>query len=311
MRQFPSDSWADWSCTARVSVADSAALAPAVRQVRELMGEVEQAASRFLPSSELNRVNAQPGTPLPVSRTLSELVAVALAAAEETDGAVDPTVGLDLISAGYDRDIAALRAAGSSAEDEPLGARSARARPNWRQVSLDEASGLLRIPFGAALDLGATAKAWTADRGAAAVARRYDTPVLVEIGGDLAVAGAPDGGWRIRVAERAGGAGQDIGVHAGGVATSTTTVRTWRRAGRTLHHLIDPASGEPVRGPWRTASVAADSALAANTASTAAIVLGSAAEPWLARRGVPARLVGQDGVVRLVGEWPLDVSPAA
>ena len=86
--------------------------------------------------------------------------------------------------------------------------------------------------------------------------------------------------------------------------------RTWRRGGETLHHIVDPATGRPAEPVWRTVSVAAPSCAAANTAATAAIVKGGAVSDWLRRRGLPARLVGRDGRVRLVGGWP-DQAPEA
>jgi len=172
-------------------------------------------------------------------------------------------------------------------------------------------AGLLTVPVGTALDLGATAKAWTADRAAAELAARYGTGVLVELGGDLAVAGERPGGWIVRVAEREGAPGQNVTLERGGVCTSTTTIRTWRRGGRTVHHLLDPATGQPATGPWRTASVAAGSALAANTASTAAIVRGETAVEWLTTRGTAARLVGQDGAVVRTPGWPDPTAAAA
>jgi FAD:protein FMN transferase len=306
MSVFVGRRWTDWSCTVRLSVTEPAALRPAVRVVQDLMREVDLAASRFRPGSELVRANWLAGVPLPVSRTLTELVGTALDVAASTGGTVDPTVGLDLVAAGYDRDIRLVRD-----DATPAVPRPPRRRADWREVRLDRERGMLRVPRGRALDLGATAKAWTADRAAAIVASRFGTAALVEIGGDLAVAGAPDGGWRVHVAEREGEPGQDIGVHAGGVATSTTTVRTWQRDGRRMHHLIDPRTGEPARGPWRTVTVAAESALAANSASTAALVLGDAAEPWLAERGAPARLVRRDGMVVHLGDWPVDHLEAA
>jgi FAD:protein FMN transferase len=304
MSGFGSRRWTDWSCTVGVSVTNRSALLSAVHVVRDLMREVDLAASRFRTGSELTRVNWLAGVPVPVSRTLTELVGTALDAAAETDGAVDPTVGLDLMAAGYDRDI---RLVGDGAAAAPW----PRRRADWSEVWLDRERGLLRVPRGLALDLGATAKAWTADRAVARVAQRFDTAALVEIGGDLAVAGAPEGGWRVHVAEREGELGQDIGVHAGGVATSTTTVRAWQRDGQPMHHLIDPRTGKPSRGPWRTVTVAEESALAANTASTAALVLGDAAEPWLINRGAPARLVHRDGTVVHLGDWPVEGIEAA
>jgi thiamine biosynthesis lipoprotein len=78
-----------------------------------------------------------------------------------------------------------------------------------------------------------------------------------------------------------------------------------------MHHLIDPRTGEPTCGPWRTVTVADESTLAANLATTAALVLGDAAERWLVNRGAPARLVHRDGTVVHVGDWPVEGSEAA
>jgi thiamine biosynthesis lipoprotein len=132
--------------------------------------------------------------------------------------------------------------------------------------------------------------------------------VLVSLAGDIAVAGPPPpgGGWSIRVTDdhRAGpeAPGQTVAVREGGLATSSTAVRS----GPAGHHVIDPATGRPVRAHFRTVSVAAASCLDANIASTAAIVRGRRAEDWLAALGLPGRLVLLDGTVRHVGGWPGD-----
>ncbi len=55
---------------------------------------------------------------------------------------------------------------------------------------------------------------------------------------------------------------------------------------------------------WSSASVLAADAAAANTAATAAIVLGDEAPTWLARQGLDALLSGPDGQ-QLVGRWPI------
>jgi thiamine biosynthesis lipoprotein len=171
-------------------------------------------------------------------------------------------------------------------------------------VRLHREAGLLTVPTGTALDLGATAKAYTADLAARTLHSRYGVGVLVELGGDLAAAGGTPAGWPVHVAEREGGAGQVVVLSHGGLATSTVTVRRWRRGGHPVHHIVDPRTGLPVNGPWRTGSVHAPSALAANTASTAAIVLGDAAVDWLTERHLAARLVGVDGTVYATPGWP-------
>ena len=210
--------------------------------------------------------------------------------AEHTDGAVDPTVGRAMAALGYDRDISAVAGDGPAVAPRPA-ARS------WRDVRLDPAVGLLTVPAGTHLDLGATAKAYTADLAARTLARRYDTAVLVELGGDVAVAGhRPRAGACGSPSARAT-TGELVLLHGGGLATSTTTVRRWRRGGRAVHHIVDPRTGAPADGPWRTATVAAADALHANAASTAAIVLGDDALGWLEDHGYAARLVAHDGIV--------------
>ena len=184
-----------------------------------------------------------------------------------------------MVANGYDRDIAAIRSEPATAG--PAARLTARATSGYRNVRLDRTTGLLTVPSGCALDLGATAKAFTADLAARSTFARYGSPVLVELGGGTWPVAGPKrvGGWGVLAAEAAGGDGQIVTVTRGGVTTSTTTVRRWQRGGAAMHHIVDPATGAPADGPWRTATVWAESALAANTASTAAIVLGAGAGP--------------------------------
>lgn len=286
-----------WSCTVRLVVDDDAALTHAAADLFALLEQVDRAASRFRPDSELSRANAHPGRPVAVSPLLAELVGDALRMAAHTGGAVDPTVGRAVQRLGYDRDIAEV------APDGPAVAPQPPAR-DWRDVRLDPAAGLLSVPPGTELDLGATAKSATADRAARTLAARYGTAVLVELGGDLAVAGERADAWCVRVAEHGGGDGELVSLRGGGLTTSTTTVRRWRRDGRAVSHIVDPRTGASADGPWRTATVAAGDALHANAASTAAIVLGDAAPGWLESHGYAARLVARTGTVARTSGWP-------
>lgn len=293
-----------WSCTIRLAVDDARALRPAAQDLTALLDRVDRAASRFRPDSALSIANRAAGRPTPVPRLLIDLVTAALDAAEQTAGAVDPALGLAMQRVGYDRDIRFVPPAGT---DAPEGAVRLGA---WRSVRLHREAGLLTVPHGCALDLGATAKAWTADHAAQTLAARYDTAVLVELGGDLAVAGDRAEGWCVHVAEREGADGQRVLIRRGGLATSTTTIRSWQRAGQTMHHIVDPATGLPAIGGWRTASVAGPSALSANIASTRSIVGAADAAQWLTDRGLAARLVAQDGSILTTPGWPSDL-PAA
>jgi thiamine biosynthesis lipoprotein len=139
------------------------------------------------------------------------------------------------------------------------------------------------------------------------------TGALVNLGGDIALAGpAPGGGWPILVTDdhrsslTAGG--QTIALTAGGLATSSTTVRRWRAGDREVHHIVDPRSGAPAQEIWRTVSVAAADCVTANTATTAAIVRGERAVAWLEQSGLPARLVRRDGTTVRTCGWPAEAA---
>jgi len=292
-----------WSCTVRLVVTDRRALRAGVDDLTALLDRVDAVASRFRPDSALSRANALAGRPVPVPPLLVQLVDAGLRAATLTGGAVDPTLGRAMAGIGYDRDIDLVRG-GDATPAAPV------AGGPWWRVRLHRDLGLLTVPAGTALDLGATAKAWTADHAARTIAQRYGTGVLLELGGDLAVAGPRDGGWTVRVAEREGADGQLVTVGRGGLATSTTTVRTWTQGSEPRHHVVDPRTGLPVDGPWRSASVHAPSTYEANIASTAALVLGAQAVDWLIAQGFAARLVGRDGSVATTPGWPGSATPA-
>jgi thiamine biosynthesis lipoprotein len=175
-------------------------------------------------------------------------------------------------------------------------------------VVLDPTAGTVSLPEGCLLDLGATAKAWAADRAAERIAAGTGCGVLVSLGGDIAVRRAPAGGFTVGLADVCGDPDAPVAVTVGdgGLATSGVGRRTWALADGRAHHLIDPATGLPVDTCWRTVSVAAGTCVDANTASTAAMVLGEAAPAWLAGHGLPARLVRADGTVTTVAGWPDD-----
>jgi thiamine biosynthesis lipoprotein len=334
------DSFGVFGTTAVVMVTSADALSPARALADTELAAVDLACSRFRPDSELSALNAADGDARSVSALFADLIAAALRAARLTDGDVDPTCGRALAGLGYDRDFAEVRAASPapSASTAPVSAApvsttpdcaapastgadraapdtAGGAVPGWRDVELDPAILRVRLLHGAQLDLGATAKAWAADRCAELIARGLGCGVLVSLGGDIAVAGPPPAeGWRVRVTDdHAAGPeapGQTVTITEGGLATSSTTVRAWMTGGRRVHHIIDPATGESAQSCWRTVSVAAGTCVDANTASTAAIIRSEAALQWLRGSGLPSRLVAADGTVETTAGWPPDDEPA-
>lgn len=286
-----------WGGQAVVAVTDQSGLSAALAHVKRTVAAVDLACSSFREDSELALLNQSPGEDVVVSRLLFDAVREAIRAARLTDGAVDPTVGQALVALHI---------------NPPLSDRPVRIEPvpGYAVVKLDEASSSIRLPAGAQLDLGATAKALAADMAASAARAAAGCGVLVGLCGDIAVAGeAPEGGWQIRVTDdhRDGDApGQTVAIVSGGLATSSVTVRRSADGPDAVHHLIEPATGRPVDGPWRTVSVTAASCADANTASTAAIVLGEYAPDWLEQNRLPARLVAHDGAVSYAAGWPAE-----
>jgi thiamine biosynthesis lipoprotein ApbE len=288
----------------RVIVTNGPDLAAAKSAVDEVVRAVDLAANRFREDSELSRLNGSPERRVVISALLTKLIANALRGARLTGGAVDPTVGSAVKLAGYDTDFAAVPADGMSID--LLVTRI----PGWQAIVLDELARTVRLPRGVELDLGATGKALTSDLAAAAAFSRIGRGgILVSLGGDIAVAGEPPPeGWLIQASEDSGAPIQKgeetISIRSGGIATSSTTVRRWTRGGVALHHIIDPVTGLPSDGPWRTATVVAGTCVDANIASTAAIVMGEAAIEWLEASRLPARLVDRTGSVHRVSGWP-------
>jgi thiamine biosynthesis lipoprotein len=226
--------------------------------------------------------------------------------AVKTAGIVDPTIGSALMALGYDRDFDEIASAPLPPDFR------AQPAPGWWQIALDPEARTVAVPTGVHIDLGATAKAFVADRSAHHIASVLGCGVLVNLGGDVAVAGrAPRGGWSVGIASNctrpAEAVDQVVTLFTGGLATSGTTARSWVRDGRTVHHIVDPWTGEAAPVVWSLVSTMAPSCVEANAWSTASIVWGHDAVGNLSASGVPARLVAADGEIVYVGDWPAEV----
>jgi FAD:protein FMN transferase len=286
-------------------VTDSAAVDHATAVLLDELDAVDRACSRFRPDSELWVLTRAEGRPVAVSDLLYEAVRIACDVAQRTGGAVDPTVGRAVEALGYDRDFAAVAPTG-----DPLDLAPRRA-PGWWRIELDPDVRTVCVPAGTVVDLGASAKAWAADRAAASIAAATGIGVLVSLGGDVAVAGTgPAGGWPIGIALDSAApisaVRQVVAIDTGGLASSSTAVRAWRRGGRSLHHIVDPRTGDVAEPCWTLVSATGASCVDANAATTAAIVWGRRAPDRIAAMGHAARLVDGEGTITRIGGWPAD-----
>lgn len=276
------------------------ALASAVALASDYLRELDATCSRFRSDSELSQFAAQAvanDTTWYASPLLLDYLHAARYAAELTDGLVDFTVGSALISTGYDQDVDAVRAR----EDFHTTAADV---PGWERVVFGSL-GRVSVPQGTVIDLGATAKAHAADQIARLLALRLPGGFLVNLGGDIATSGdVPDDGWSVGVEAADGTERQAVAITSQAITTSSTQLRTWHTDAGQAHHIIDPRTGDTAAAVWAQVSCVATTALEANAASTAALVLGEDAVAWLDARGVPARLERLDGTPVFTGGWP-------
>ena len=275
----------------------------ALEAARAEVDACEEALSRFLPASDLSRLNAAGGAWSRVDVRLLEALRLSLRAREDTRGRFDPTILPALVAAGYDRSF------------EQLAERPARRVERWRAgaaIELDETAGRARLEAGAAVDLGgigkgyAAARALSADEGRlAVVARRARRPrrrprALGHDAGGWAVADCrgrppPRRNDHRRPAPPRGGR-RDVGSR-----------RPPFRAGGSLHHLIDPSTGEPAEpGPLAVTVLAPDAAEAEAHATALGISTAvDAAAHVAAHPRISAVFVPHDGEPLLLGRPPV------
>ena len=253
---------------------------------------------------DLSRVNAHPGEWVEVDPLLVAATEVAVEAARATGGLVHPLLGRQLVELGYDRDFGELvdLATGRGDGTEPPHLHS------WA----DRSGSTREARCGSRWDIARPRR----DR--QGVGRRPHRDgvrgpapgsAVVSVGGDLRIARAVNGPgrWPSPSARRPP---DTVVAWTGRARHLEHRVRRWTRAGVRRHHLLDPRTGLPAREVWRTVSATGPTCTAANTASTAAIVLGEEAPAWLARTASrPAwshRRRGADG-----RPWPADTEGSA
>lgn len=235
--------------------------------------------SRFREQSELSLMNADPRPQVGASRLLRDAVRVGLWAAERSSGLVDPTVLPALERLGYDHSLngyepASLQEALAAAPSRRPAGPSRRAA--WREIVVDEDAEAVIRPPGVQFDTGGIGKGLCADYIAARLGGY--TRFVVDCGGDIVVGGvgAQLDPYQIEVehplTRRPIGT---IAVCQGGIATSGLNVRIWKRPdGSFAHHLIDPATFEPVWSGLIGATALGRTATEAETLAKMALLLG-------------------------------------
>jgi thiamine biosynthesis lipoprotein len=235
----------------------------------EVVRRCERRWTRFCSSSELSRLNAASGQTVVLEPDTFELVAAAVRCWHLTGGRFDPTVGHAMCAAGYD----------TSFEKASLAASPSAPTPGCAGILLDDDLKTVALPAGVRLDLGGIAKGHAADLAVAAMVEAGADEALADLGGDVACAGDRGAeGWSIGVENPF-----DLGVSvatlrlgSGAVSTSSVLRRRWGGDTRTLHHLIDPRTGEPSRSDLVAVTIVAATASWAEVLAKATLIGGAA-----------------------------------
>jgi len=249
------------------------ALAAACQEVARL----EALLSRFLPASDIGRINAAAtgaggARPVPIALETYELLALAADFARRLPDSFDPTIA----------PLVDLWRAAQAAGDPPDPPSVARVLPlvDHRDLLLDPwaRTARLRRP-GQALDLGGIGKGYAGDR-VLEVLREYGvTSAYANLGGNVVTLGSrPDGSpWQIGIQHprREGAILGAVALAGGCVVTSGDYQRCFTdRQGIRRHHLLDPATGYPADSGLISVSIVADQATAADLVSTAVFIAG-------------------------------------
>lgn len=267
------------------------AIAGAVAGLRGL----EQLWSRFVPSSDISRLNRSGGMPTAVAPETLTLVETMREAYRMTGGAYDPTILRTLVDLGY----------GVSRVDPTMQTVLLPPVPvegTLDDVIVDPLGETITLPVGMVLDPGGIGKGLAADLAVVGLLSAGAAGALVSIGGDLAMAGEsphPDG-WVVEVehADPADGVLCRFAISGGGVATSSTVSRTWEAGGAIRHHVIDPATGLQSGTDLAAVTTLGRSGWSAEAHATAALLRSSAGViAYLAEHGVSGLAITASGYV--------------
>lgn len=269
-----------------------------LRSTQAFIEECEQRFSRFLPDSEVSKLNGSAGRWSEVSSDLLHLLEQSRAYYEETGGLFDPSVLPDLKRAGYDVSMDEVRKRG----DSPVSELVRSPRPVFGNLEIDPAASRVHLPAGMQIDLGGIAKGWIVQH-AAQHLKTYGTAAAVSAGGDMFFTGMPADGskWQVviedpRDPDRTVAA---LAVGEGAVVTSSISKRAWTQNGERRHHIIDPRTGEPAMPDWLSVTAIAPTADLAEVYAKACLIAGQRATPRLLmqRPEVAVITVGLDGQV--------------
>lgn len=242
-------------------------------QIGDLLDQVNDEMSTYRQDSVISQFNRAPaGTTVALPSGFSRVLTEAMFWAKTTGGAFDPTAGplVNLWGFGPDR--------GERTPPTPEQIEAVRQWVGWERLSFDQSTDNLIQPGQMVLDLSGIAKGWGVDVIAEHLMSSGIEGFLVDIGGELRVAGRrPDGtGWRVGIERPAAGRREAvtvIEVEDLAIATSGNYRNFFEADGDHFSHLIDPRSGRPIDHDTVSVTVVTETATVADALATALSIM--------------------------------------
>ena len=252
---------------------------------------IEKKYSRYTTTGVTARINRANGAAIALDDESTALFQYAQQLYELSDGLFD-------ISSGCLKNIWAFHHKKTIyAHELPSQAAINQCRPliGLKKATLN--ANQLHLPVGMQIDFGGIGKEYAADKGLhAGVTLAPDTPILVNLGGDLVASQCPpERVWQVGISDSqtdpAHTNNGKLTFEAGGIATSGICERQWIINGKSYSHLLNPKTGWPVLNPPRTVTVAAATCMQAGMLSTLIMLQGSQAESFAQQEKIQSWIV--------------------
>lgn len=246
-------------------------------------------------NSEIYKINHSGGIPVAVSPETEELIRFTLDIADQTNGALDPTIYPLVDAWGF---ISGEHRIPTQAELQQL-----LKNTGYEKVSIAE--NTVTIPDGVQLDLGAVGKGYTGDILSESLKSQGVSSALLDIGGNIQMIGRkPDGTkWRMGIKNPFGdGSFGILEAEDCAVVTSGGYERYFTgEDGKDYWHILDPQTGMPAQGGLVSVTIIAQEGRLCDALSTAVFVMGleEGIEYWRSRNDFEMLLMTQDGEIFL------------
>lgn len=273
--------------------------AEVLEQAWQWAGDLEKLWSRFIPDSDIQRLNWAEGSPVLVADETIRLIEEMKRARALTAGDFDPTLLPNLVRSGY---------AASLTDSARITTLPESAVSPGRLEDVVTSGRTVTMPRGTTLDAGGMGKGLAGDIIAERVIGLGALGVMVELLGDIVVAGtAPDSvAWRLSI-EDPFDLEHNLGlvrITRGAIVTSSQRKRRFDDDRR--HHLINTRTGDSADTVVQTATTIAGTGAHAEALSKSAFVRDPEEYvAWVPTQSAACLLVLDDKTVLTSPNWEM------